>query len=211
MVVSSLQAVLFGIDGAELLRAGPAFTCFEAHMRRVAEIGAELSAGVIVFGAPRSRLLNGLDRAEAMERAVERLAGLVPALRAGGLVLGIEPVPQYYGGEFLTCAEQVATLVERIGDPAIRLHLDTGCAYLGGDAIDLMIARFHPLLAHFHAAEPDLAGFAQPLLTHMAAAAALDLTGYDGWISIEMKPQAPDPIQALDQAIGFVRSLYDTG
>lgn len=206
--ISSLQAVLFGIEGAHLLGSESDFAVFRVHMERVAEIGGRLGAEVAVFGAPKNRLLHGRAPEAAAALAAERLGLLAPAFQAAGMMLGIEPVPFHYGGEFLTHADDVAALVHRIDHPAIRLHLDTGCVFLGGDRIADKVVRHAGILAHFHAAEPDLAGFAEPRAAHADAAAALREIGYRRWVSVEMKPQGPDPLAALEQAVRHVSAVY---
>lgn len=206
--ISSLQAVLFGVEGAQLLGTDAEFSTFRNHLSRVLEIGQVLGAEVAVFGSPRNRLLNGLSPAAAQQRAIERLSLLAPAFSDAGMVLGIEPVPAYYGGEFLSRADDIAALVAQVDAPAIRLHLDTGCVHLGGDDIGSMVTRHHAVLAHFHIAEPDLAGFAAPVTDHAGAAAALSATGYARWLSIEMKPQQPQMKTAIEQAIEHAFKVY---
>lgn len=206
--ISSLQAVLFGVDGAQLLGTAAEFSVFRDHLALVLEIGQALGAQVAVFGSPRNRLLNGLNLEAAQHLATERLALLAPAFSDAGIVLGIEPVPAYYGGEFLSRTDDVAALVAQVDAPAVRLHLDTGCVHLAGDDIGAIITRHHAVLAHFHIAEPDLTGFVKPVTDHAGAAAALSATGYDHWISIEMKPQPPQVQEAIEQAIGHAKQLY---
>ncbi len=62
-------------------------------------------------------------------------------------------------------------------------------------------------LGHFHAAEPQLAPFADPLPSHAGAAAALREAGYGGWVAIEML-QAEAPEAASEQAVAFARRTY---
>ena len=65
-----------------------------------------------------------------------------------------------------------------------------------------------PWLAHFHAAQPELASFAEPASNHADAAAALTAAGYDGWIAIEMREQPDDPLGATATAVRAVQRLY---
>lgn len=206
--VSSLQALLFGVEGAQLLGDHGAFAVFRRHLERVARVGNLLGASVAVFGAPRNRLLLGRPPADALSIAADRLRLLAPLLQEAGLVLGIEPVPGHYGGEFLTHANQVAELVRHVDDPAVRLHLDTGCVLLGRESIGEKIVAYKPILAHFHAAEPDLAGFDVVKSDHAGASEALAAVNYDRWISIEMKSQAPDPLIGVERAVRYVRHVY---
>jgi sugar phosphate isomerase/epimerase len=89
----------------------------------------------------------------------------------------------------------------------VRTHLDTGCVTLAGDEIGAEILATGAGLAHFHIAEPDLAGFEAPTCPHAAAAAALREIGYDGWHVIEMREPA-DGVAALETAVRFARGVY---
>jgi sugar phosphate isomerase/epimerase len=208
LVVSSLQAVLFGRPALQLLGEGAAFEGMVEHMRHVADIGAILGAGVLVFGAPRNRLRSGMELDSAWDRARERLRLLGDVTFPAGIAIGIEPVPAVYGGDFLTSWSDVLRMVRDVDHPGVRVHLDTGCVALGGDSIETAIAESKDVLAHFHAAQPQLGDFRDPLPNHGAAAAALHATGYDRWVAIEMREQPEDPVGAAEQAIRAVRGLY---
>jgi sugar phosphate isomerase/epimerase len=208
LVVSSLQAVLFGRPELQLLGEGAAFDGMLEHMRHVADIGATLGAGVLVFGAPRNRLRADMELGRAWARACERLWLLGEITFAAGVIIGIEPVPAVYGGDFLASWSDVLRMVQDVDHPGVHVHLDTGCVALGGGLIEAAVIESGKLLAHFHAAQPQLGDFQDPLLNHRTAAAALHATGYDRWIAIEMREQPEDPVGAAEQAIQVVRGIY---
>jgi len=205
---SSLQAIFFNRPGAQLLGDQEAFEVMLEHTRRVAEIAQILDAKVGVFGAPRNRSSALLSNSEASKRAVDRLRQLGEAAASGGMVLGIEPVPTQYGGDFLMHARDVIGMVEMVAHPSIRVHLDTACVMMGGDEIDEAIYEARSMLVHFHVAEPMLDAFSSPRASHNAAATALFETHYDRWIAIEMKEQAVMPLEAVETAVRFVQKTY---
>jgi sugar phosphate isomerase/epimerase len=207
LVASSLQAVLFGRPELQLLGEGAAFDGMLEHMRHVAGIGEALGAGVLVFGSPRNRLLDGMAPDRAWARACERLRLLGEITFAAGVIIGVEPVPAVYGGDFLMSWSDVLSIVQDIDHPGVRVHLDTGCVALGGDSIEAAIVKSRDLLAHFHAAQPQLGNFQVPLFNHRTAAAALHTTGYDHWVSIEMREQ-PGGLAAVKRAILTVSEIY---
>ena len=99
-------------------------------------------------------------------------------------------------------------MVRDIDHPGVRVHLDTGCVALGGDSIEVAIAESKGLLVHFHAAQPQLGDFRNPLPNHGTAAAALRAIGYNRWISIEMREQSKNPVGAAENAIRAVHEIY---
>jgi D-psicose/D-tagatose/L-ribulose 3-epimerase len=208
LTVSSLQAILYNVPGAQLLGDARAFAAMGQHFKRVAEIAGALGAKVAVFGAPKNRVRGEMRPETASALAAERLARLGDCVAPHGLKLGVEPVPAAYGSDFLMVGAEVIELVREIDHPAVRVHLDTGCALLAGDSIADLIRSAGSLLTHFHASEPRLGPFAAPASDHAAAAAALESIDYRGWVSIEMLPSGDVSLVAVSEAIAFVRTTY---
>jgi sugar phosphate isomerase/epimerase len=208
LVASSLQAILFGRSELHLLGEAASFAGLCDHMRRVVDIAAALGAGVLVFGSPRNRQRGNLTEAEAWLRGRERLPLLGEIAAAAGVAIGIEPVPAFYGNDYLTGWSDVLRMVQEVDHPGIRVHLDNGCVALGGDSIGDAVTQSNGWLAHFQAAQPELGGFDQPIENHHAAAAALRTCGYDQWVAIEMREQSEDPIGAVKTAVNAIRALY---
>jgi sugar phosphate isomerase/epimerase len=206
LAVSSLQAILFGRPDLQLLDENP--QPLADHFSRVVRIASALGARVLVFGAPRNRLPGNLSTEAAFARARERLAELGRVAADAGVILGVEPVPASYQGEFLMTWQEVRTMVAAVDHPGVGVHLDTACVKLGGGSIGEAITACAPVLCHFHIAEPALASFEQPVADHSAAALALAAVGYDRWRSVEMREAAADPLDCLAQAIGFSRAAY---
>ena len=208
LTTSSLQAIFFGRPEVQLLADPTAFAAMAEHLDRVATIGAELGASVMVFGAPGQRRRGTLDPATTTALATERMALLGAIAYRAGMIIGVEPVPAAYNGDFLCTWQEVLALVTAIDQPGVRVHLDTSCVTLGGGSIAEAIAACHPVMAHMHAAEPNLAAFAPPVAPHAEAAAALATCHYDRWLAIEMREQPGEPLAAVEQAVRAVNTFY---
>lgn len=206
--VPSLQAILFGAEGVALLGARDAFDRMLDHLRRVAAAASVLGAGVAVFGSPRQRSRGELTAEEAFPLGRDRFREAAELCWSEArLVLGLEPVPATYGGDFLASWQECLAMVQAVDHPGLRLHLDTGCVKLGGGDIAAAVAAGAPWLAHFHTAEPQLGEFAAPAMDHAAASRALATAGYGGWISIEMR-QVDGWADAVPTALRFVKDCY---
>ncbi len=208
--VSSLQAIFYGVRGAALLSDPAAFQIMTDHMRQLAEVCAILGAKVAVYGAPNTRLSGDLTPDAAWALATQRLGELGDIAESCGVTIGIEPVPHAYGGKFLTSAFDVIKMVREVSHPSVRLHLDTGCVLLAGDAIDEAIRDGSAWLSHFHIAEPQLGDFSMPRAKHVEAARALRECGYAQWIAIEMRAQPIAAIEALSTAVEYAMATYGT-
>lgn len=123
----------------------------------------------------------------------------------------LEPNPEAYGCDFLTCAREGADFVAAIDSPGIGLHLDAAGMTLAGDDMAAEIERCGPLLHHFHASEPNLGPVdaSTSVVEHETAAMALARAGYDGFVSIEMRePDPNDGLDAVRAAQRFVANAY---
>jgi D-psicose/D-tagatose/L-ribulose 3-epimerase len=206
--VSSLQAIFFNKSSCLLLGDEKSFDAFCKHISFLGEISSALEAKVAVFGAPSTRKRENLSNSEANNIACERLSIVGNILSQTGLVLGIEPIPKIYGCDFLTSYNEVIDIVNKINSPYIRLHLDTACVMLGEGNIVDAIQEGKDVLCHFHASEPDLGDFDNPISFHDIASNALQKAHYKGWVALEMKEPSNNKQEKILNALNFVRSVY---
>ncbi|SES27455.1 sugar phosphate isomerase/epimerase family protein [Rhizobium sp. NFR03] len=205
---SSLQAIFFGAEGVELLSEPSAFERMRMHIHLVGRVGQALGARTAVFGAPRQRRRGALSVAEAFDLGRERLGALAQVAAQYGLVLGLEPVPQSYGCDFLDRWTEMREMVDAVSHPGLGIHLDTSCVELSGDSIIEAIHGCAGKIVHFHAAEPDLRGFDMPVADHPGAAATLRAQGYDGWVVVEMLAAKAGGPDAFATAARYVNRVY---
>lgn len=206
--VSSLQALCYGVPGLSLLGDAEGFDRLVAHLRRVFGMARGLAAKACVFGSPGVRKRGNLTRDAAFAMALPRLQELGRIAEAEGAVLGLEPVPPFYGADFLETWQEVRSLVEAADTPGLRVHLDTGCVALGGGSIAEAVEACASLLCHFHVAEPELGPIAEPSLDHAGGAAALAAIGYQGWIAIEMRAPEPHNLHTLLRSVETAEGFY---
>jgi D-psicose/D-tagatose/L-ribulose 3-epimerase len=205
--VSSVQSILFQKPELQLFGAGPEFA---EHLAMCAGLAAGMGAGAVVFGAPKNRDRGELSEEAAFERAVEVLGPIAEAYAAAGVALCWEANPAQYACNFVTQGREAARLVRAVGSSGLRLHLDTACAGMAGEDVSELVRENGDILAHFHASERMLGGFAEPSVGHVGAAEALREIGYAGWVAVEMRTQE-DVLGALAQAAGFAVETYGGG
>jgi sugar phosphate isomerase/epimerase len=78
---------------------------------------------------------------------------------------------------------------------------------LSNEDIRRLVRENADILAHFHASEPMLGGFAEPSEGHTGAAVALREVDYAGWVAVEMRTQE-DVLGALKTAAVFAMETY---
>jgi D-psicose/D-tagatose/L-ribulose 3-epimerase len=205
--IPALQSVLFECPELRLFSDADGRLALREHLLRVSQIARYLGAGRVVFGSPRNRDRGTLDPASAMDQAAEFFSALGSDLRDLGVCLCIEANPAVYHCNFVTRWFEAAELVRRIASPGIGLHLDVACTVLAGDDPVMAIQQCATAIRHFHISEPHLGGFSAPIIDHARVGDALRKSGYDGWVSIEMRRQ-DDPIGAVREAILYANRHY---
>jgi sugar phosphate isomerase/epimerase len=201
-----LQGIVFGADDVSLFGSAGQQARFEQHLDRVAALAGLLGARACVFGAPRQRDPGELGADEAWRRALGGLRRIAPAFAAVGSALAFEAVPAAYGNRFITTTADAVRLVGEAATPGIKLQIDTGTLFAAAEDPAVLVAA-GPLAVHMHASEPELAPVGRSGRDHLPVAAALVDSGYEGSISIEMRPVA-DWATAITDAVAFVRDLY---
>ncbi|MED6335746.1 MAG: sugar phosphate isomerase/epimerase family protein, partial [Planctomycetota bacterium] len=93
-------------------------------LRHLARICSAMEGNLLVLGSPRQRDVPPGERPEdAFERAAEVCRGVCETAGPLGVTLAIEPLAPSVTN-FLTNAAEVVRLIEAVGHPACRLHLD---------------------------------------------------------------------------------------
>lgn len=205
--ISSFQAFLFGKPHLQLLGDKACFSAFCEHMQFVSELGAAAGAQVLVFGAPKNRLL--LEHTEENGRSLllERLLKLADIAASYEVTLGLEAVPAEYGAELMKSYRETLALVRAADHKGLVFHLDVGCTWVHGDDVGTAIREASTEIAHFHVSQPMLSDFSDPAPYHQAAGRSLQDIGYEKWVCLEML-QTPDPASSLKSAIEYVKRTY---
>lgn len=207
LCIPSFQAFLFGKPELQLLGDDEGFSAFMAHMQFVAELAQAAGAKILVFGAPKNRLKLGHSDQSARKLAIQRLAKLAGIVWQYGASIGLEAVPEAYGGDFITSYKDSLDIVAEVNHPGLVFHFDVGCTWLNGDNVAQAINDSGRRIAHFHISQPELQNFYAPGLYHSEASNALHNINYAGWLCIEMK-ETPEPLPSINGALDYVESVY---
>jgi sugar phosphate isomerase/epimerase len=180
-----------------------------AYLRRAVQVAEELGAATVQFFS--GVLTPGDDPGTARGRLLDRLGGLVGVAGRSGVRLALEPEP---GMVVETVADALAVRAA-LGDPGpLGLTVDIGhCLVVEPGGVDGALSAAAPALAHVqiddmphthHEHRP----FGEGDLDLPAALAALDRTGFDGVVSVELPRHswdAPRLLRASHTAITTAR------
>lgn len=202
----AFQAVLFGRPDLAVFGPDGGRAC-GVYLEAVIDLAARLGTSTIVFGSPKNRLRGPLSRAQAMVAATSFFRRIGDVAAARDVRFCFEPNPASYGADFGCSFSEGVELVDAVDSPGFWINVDAGALTLNDEDAAASIALASSKVGHFHMSEPFLAGYQSPRGDHSAIAEALRIAGYDGVISIEMKPQ-PTGWSVIEDAFEFARHHY---
>ncbi|GAB6166694.1 sugar phosphate isomerase/epimerase [Thermostilla marina] len=181
------------------------------YLGALARACAELGGRVLVFGSPQQRNIEpGMTYEQAVDHAVEVITAALPEFERANVVLALEPLgPEETN--FLTTAEEAVRLIERIGSPNVRLHLDCKAMSTEPQPIPEVIRQNAQYLAHFHANDPNRQGPGFGEVDFVPIFQALREIDYRGWVSVEVFDYSPgierlarDSLRYMQQCLAAV-------
>jgi len=169
----------------------------------------ELGGRVLVFGSPKQRKVAEGDTYEAAwARSVEMFRRVGEEAEKRGAVVALEPLTKRETN-FLTTAEETVRLIEEVGSPAVRLHLDVKAMVHGErKRPEVVIREMKDYLAHFHANDANLRGPGFGETDFRPIAEALADVGYEGYVSVEVFDFSPDPETIATGSLRYLREVF---
>ena len=177
------------------------------YLGELARLCRDLGGRVMVLGSPLQRnVLPGLTHAQAMDFAADCLRRAMPTLEECGVTLAVEPLSPK-DGNFLLTAESGIQLIEMVGSPHCRLHLDTKAMSSETKPIPQIIRDSAHLLEHFHANDPNLRGPGMGELDFVPIFRTLAEIDYRGWVSVEVFDYAPGSEALARESIEYMQDV----
>lgn len=174
------------------------------YIEELARLCRDLGGSIMVFGSPMQRnLLPGVSHEEAMRYAADVFQAAMPTLEQLDVTLAVEPLGPAEGNFLLTAADGVR-LIEMVGSPNCRLHLDCKAMSTESTPIVDIIRRSAPWLVHFHANDPNRQGPGMGDLQFVPILEALGEIDYRGWISVEVFDYSPGPERLARESIEYL-------
>lgn len=177
------------------------------YLEDLARLCHDLGGRVLVFGSPKQRsLLPGVSPQDAIDHIHEVFTRLVPVLESTGTVVALEPLAPSET-DVLTTAAETCRLIERIGSPHVRLHLDVKAMCSEEASIPEIIHAAAGHLEHFHANDENLQGPGFGAVDFAPILQALADVSYGGWVSVEVFDYSPGAERLARESIEHLRSV----
>ena len=174
------------------------------YLGDLAQLCRDLGGSIMVLGSPLQRnLLPGVTMSAAMDYAADVITTALPALEQCDVVLAVEPLGPAEGDFLLTAAEGVE-LIEMVGSPNCRLHLDCKAMSSESQPIPEIIRANHGHLAHFHVNDPNRQGPGFGELDFVPILRTLGEIDYRGWVSVEVFDYTPGVERLARESIEYL-------
>ena len=176
------------------------------YLKELARCCRDMGGSVLVFGSPQQRnLMPDVEPEQGLEYAAEIFRAAMPVLVENEVTLAVEPLGPAEGN-FLLTAEQGARLVEMIGSPFCRLHLDCKAMSSEPTPIPQIIHEQSQRLVHFHANDANKLGPGFGDLDFVPILSALREIKYPGWVSVEVFDYTPGVERLARESIDYMKA-----
>ena len=209
--IIGLHWLLAGTQGLYLTSPDAAVrTATSDYIVALAEAARDLGGSLMVFGSPKQRsLLPGVSWQQAFDHAVDVFRRAMPAVAASGITICMEPLAPAET-DFINTAEEGTRLMDAVGHPNFRLHLDVKAMSSEPTPITELIRRYAPRTGHFHANDPNMKGPGFGEVDFAPIFKALEDSGYEGWVSVEVFDYKPDPETIARESVENMRRSLAT-
>lgn len=177
------------------------------YFKALAQLCGDLGGRVLVLGSPQQRnLAPGVSYEQAEATAAQILREAMPACEDNGVTLALEPLGPAEG-DFMLTAESAIRLAEMVDSPNCKLHLDVKAMSSESKPIADIIRDSREWTAHFHANDPNLLGPGMGEVDFQPIFAALNESGYNGWVSVEVFKYEPSPEEIARVSLEYMRGV----
>ncbi len=179
------------------------------YTRALIDCCADLGGSIMVWGSPKQRdVIQGQTYRDTWLRTVDFYREIAPQAEKRNVKICLEPLA-VFETNFLTNAAEARTLIEEIGSPNFRLHLDVK-AMCGGekDPIPEVIEKNADIVEHVHANDKNMRGPGTGDVEFRPIAEALRKIDYQGYVSVEVFDYSPDPETIARESLEYLRKTF---
>ena len=191
--VASMQSIWYGVTQS-VFGTDADRRFLVDYTKRAVDFAAAMGCGNLVFGCPKHRVLpspEALPVADAFFREIAAYAALA------GVVIALEPNPEFYGTNFINTTAQAFEYCRRLSAPGLMVNVDLGTSIHCGDSV-AFLSENAALIHHVHISEPMLAP-----IQHRALHGELAALAFDGYFSIEMGNK--DDLALVQDTVRYVK------
>lgn len=175
------------------------------HTKRALKLAQEIGAPHITT-EPGGPLAEGQTRVVAYDTFYEELMPCLELAAELDMPLLIEPEPELLIEKF----DEYLEFVDRLDSEHVGLNFDVGHAYCVGEDPQDWIEPMASHTVHYHLEDIADSRVHEHLvpgrgaIDFQATLAAIERTGYEGWLTVELYPYINEPDTAAREALAFL-------
>ena len=170
------------------------------------QLGATVVCGPMYSETGRAGRHSPEEREAQLAQIASQLKPLCQQAEAAGVILAIEPLNRFET-DCINTLGQAVDLIERVGSPALKIHIDTFHMNIEEDDSAAAILKYGQHIGHVHASASHRGLLGQDQVDWDGVLSALQTIGYDGDIVIE---SFSEDNEVIARAAAIWRPLYDS-
>jgi D-psicose/D-tagatose/L-ribulose 3-epimerase len=176
------------------------------YVRKLVDLCADLGKGIMVYGSPKQRGIQGNTLAQAIENFKNGLASVAPHAGERGCTILIESLPSK-DTNVINTLEQAVQMVKEINHPAIQTMFDFHNTADEKEPSEVLVKRYFPYIRHVHVNEMDGRYPGSGSLNFLPVFQMLSDLKYSHWVSLEVFDFKPGPVQIVRDTMTFYQAL----
>ena len=206
--IIGMQSLLYGAHGLNLFAGDSVQKNMLSNLSHVCRIGAGLGARNLVFGSPKNRDRKGLTDQQTLEMGLAFFYQLGEIAKSYDVSICLEPNPECYGANFLTCSLDTYAFVSKLNHSHVKMQLDTGTLFINNEPPEI-IAKIENKIGHIHISEPFLSVLGTENVEHSKLGILLDRYCSNRPRTIEMLIKRKENVLIdIEKAINLAKTYY---
>ncbi len=205
--IPSFHALLYGKPELSIFKDKSTRNQTVSYIKKLIRLAQNLSVKVLVYGSPNSRKVEERSYEECYKIAVDTFKELAEECRVYDTCLCIEPL-ESAKTNFIVNSDEGYNIVKDVDDTGFRLHLDTGAMHNSKEDFKKAFKKCKDILKHVHLNDPNLTPPGTNGIDHYIIAEALKASGYDNYVSIEMRRHDHSNLKLIMDSISYAKKNY---
>jgi len=207
--ISGIHWVLVQAEGMYLNHTDSAVRTRAAqYFCDLVDFCADLGGKIIVVGSPKQRnVMEGVSPQQAWDWATETFRSSVGRAEDRGVTICFEPLSPAETN-FVNTAEEGIRFARQFNSPAMKIILDVKAMCSESKSIPQIIRESRGQFAYFHANDRNLKGPGFGDVDFKPIAAALNESGYDGYVSVEVFKFEEGAEVIATKSIDYLRQTF---
>ena len=202
----AMQSLHFGASGMAMFEGAESRKALLDYTKKAIIFAENLGSKILVFGSPKLRNINDIDR--EYDIALDFFRELGEYAAAHGRCVCIEANPKEYNTNFINTTADAHKLVCDVGSSGFSLHVDTSTMIINGEDLGV-IGRIADKIKHVHISTPYLNGIDRAHDDfYKSFASLLKQNKYKNYASVEMRRTEENNLRHIEGVLRYVSEIF---